>query len=49
MGGYSEIRVIHHFSGTFRQELVPFVYSLVVLDTISIISIHLWCMVGGSV
>jgi hypothetical protein len=32
----------------FHWELVPYDFPLVVLHTISIISFHLWCMLGGS-
>ena len=32
----------------FHWELVPYDFPLVVLRTISIISFHLWCMLGGS-
>ena len=35
--------------GLFGWELVPHDFSLVVLHTVSIISFHLWCMLGGSV
>ena len=43
------IRVILCINGTFRQELVPHDFLLVVLHTISLISFHLWCMLGGSI
>ena len=36
-------------NGTFRWELLPNDFLLVVLQTISIISFHLWCILGGSV
>ena len=32
----------------FHRELVPCDFPLVVLHTITIISFHLWCMLGGS-
>jgi hypothetical protein len=42
-------RVFLHFNGTFCRELVPYDFLLIVLDTIPIITFHLWCMLGGSV
>ena len=35
--------------GTFLRELVPYDFLLVVLHIISSISLHLRCMLGGSV
>jgi hypothetical protein len=43
------IRVILLLSGSFGQELVPYDFPLVVLDTIPITSFHLWYMLKGSV
>ena len=33
---------------TFCQELVPYDFPVVVLHKMSIISWHLWCILGGS-
>ena len=43
------IRVILLLSGSFCQELVPYDFPLVVLDSKPIISFHLWYMFEGSV
>jgi hypothetical protein len=45
----SHIRVILSLNGTFRRELVLNDFLLVILYTMSRISFHLWCMLGGSV
>ena len=38
-----------YLNGIVRQELVPYDLPLVVPHTESIISFHLWCILGGSV
>ena len=46
---YLDNRIILYLNGTFHQELVLYDIPLVVLHTISIISFHFWCILGGSV
>ena len=40
-------RVIHQLNWDSHQESVPYDFPLVVSHTISIIYLHLWCMLGG--
>ena len=48
-----DLRLIYctnlQLNGTFCQELVPYDFLLVVMHIISLISFHLWCMLGGRV
>ena len=43
------IEFIRQLNGTFRRELILYELPLVVLNTIPMISYHLWCFLGGSV
>jgi len=53
LSGFSSLfknnRSMVQLNGTFCQELVPYDFPFVVLHKMSIISSHLWCILGGSV